>query len=226
MSANPDAWWLEADEAATTTAKPTETEAQREQRLADANDGLSWAMHSIQQGTTALAVNLASALEQHTDALDYAALADTVAWLQARRTELAEAEAYVARELGRLEGCPDSITLTDGRRADVMKGKERKEWRHADWQRDVRLAVIRQAGLADTSVVNLDSGEEVDVQALLAQVQEVHGSSAPKAGAAGTDAKAPRAGLKALGLSPDDYCTSYPGPYSVRISAPETTQEN
>jgi hypothetical protein len=211
-----------ATQAPSAPATPAETPQERQERQEHAQDNLAVAIYEITRAVSDLNANLAGAMEQHTDDLNYEALADTAAWIQDLRRTLGEAEGYVARELGRMDATPEIITLSDGRTAQVLKGKDRKEWRHDDWKRDVRAAVIASSDdLAALTFVNYD-GEvlpQADVlQPLLAQVQAVHGSAAPKVTA-----------LKPLGLSADDYCTSYPGPYSVRISAPEAsnpTQEN
>jgi hypothetical protein len=199
--------------------KPSERAKARFARQAKAADGLGQAMHWCAAGIKALNDTLASGIEGSVDDLQYDVLADTVAWIQDQRRLLGEAEAYVARELGRMDGTPEIIELADGRRAEVMKGKDRKEWRHDDWKRDVRAAVIEQANLSGHLIVSEATGDTVEpeplIQGLLAAVQAVHGSAAPKVTA-----------LKPLGLSADDYCTTGPGPYSVRISAAPTTQEN
>jgi hypothetical protein len=130
------------------------------------------------------------------------------------KARLGQAEAYVARELGRMDAVPEVIELPDGRTAQVNKGRDRKEWRHDDWKRDVRLAVLKAHDVGE-HLVDVVTGEPVDVLDLFAKVQAVHGSAAPKVTA-----------LKPLGLAADDYCTSSPGPYSVRISTPtDTTTE-
>jgi hypothetical protein len=201
-------------------AKPHETAKARRARQQKAADGMGQAMHWCAAGIKALNDTLASGIEGHVDDLEYDVLAETVAWIQDQRRILGEAEAYVARELGRMDGTPEVIELADGRRAEVMKGKDRKEWRHDDWKRDVitaLLAPLTERGLT-AYVPNYQTGEvdPVDVGDLIAKAQAVHGSAAPKVTA-----------LKPLGLSADDYCTTGPGPYSVRISAaPTTIQEN
>jgi hypothetical protein len=91
------------------------------------------------------------------------------------------------------------------------RGTERKAWQHADWQRDVRRQALRKHGLLGAQgIVNAD-GEVVDaaevLHTLLAEVQSVHGSAAPKT----------RGGLAAFGLDPRDYCESSPGAWHVRV---------
>jgi len=206
-------------------AKPSEAPEERAHRQVIARDRAGHAMHLIASGIADLNANLANAMEGHVDDLDYDVLAETVAWIQDTRKALGEAEGYVARELGRMDGCPEIIELPDGRRAEVMKGKDRKEWRHDDWKRDVRSAVLEQvtATWSDAPEVLTEDGEVATlplaqiVTTAITNAQAVHGSAAPKVTA-----------LKPLGLSADDYCSTFPGPYSVRISAPATTttQEN
>lgn len=208
-------WYDQPD---TTVAQPTETAEARKARQVAAQERLGHAMTQMAMAQREFSDDLATAMDGHEDDLEYGVLAETVAWLQDVRRDLATAEAYVARQLGRMIGCPDVIDLSDGRRAEVLKGKDRKAWKHADWQRDVRVAVLSQANVSDAGLVDAQTGETVDPSALLAAVQAVHGSAAPKVTA-----------LKPLGLAADDYCETFPGPYAVRISAPASTtteQEN
>lgn len=208
--ADPFAW------ADTPAPKPVDPEQRRAEQEVG-TDLVAHAVHQVAAGVKDLDNHLATATQALEDELDYTGLADTVAWLHDVRSRLAVLESYVSRELGRMDGCPDVITLSDGRLAEVMKGKDRKAWRHDDWKRDVRLAVSDGIG-GDVWVVDPETGEthEEDATAVIhgaiAAAQAVHGSTAPKVTA-----------LKALGLSADDYCESYPGPYSVKISAPSTT---
>jgi hypothetical protein len=200
--------WM--DQPATTVDQPTETAEARKARQQAAQSRLGFAMMALASAQAEISADLATAMDGHEDDLEYAVLADTVAWLQDVRRDLATAEAYVARQLGRMIGCPDVIELPDGRRAEVLKGKDRKAWKHADWQHDVRVAVIKAAGLEpEAEIVDAENGQFVDLPSMLAAVQAVHGSAAPKVTA-----------LKPLGLAADDYCETFPGPYAVRISAP------
>jgi hypothetical protein len=101
------------------------------------------------------------------------------------------------------------------------RGTERKAWQHADWQRDVRRQALRKHGLLGAQGIVTADGEVVDasevLHVLLAEVQSVHGSAAPKT----------REGLAAFGLDPRDYCESSPGAWHVRVhrQADETEQE-
>lgn len=215
------AWYDQPD---TTVAQPTETAEARKARQVAAQERLGHAMNHMAMAQHEFSDDLATAMDGHEDDLEYGVLAETVAWLQDMRRDLATAEAYVARQLGRMIGCPDVIELPDGRRAEVLKGKDRKAWKHEDWQHDVRTEVlVRFSEQHPDGLLDPATGETHDVITLVAplirQAQAVHGSAAPKVTA-----------LKPLGLAADDYCESVPGPYSVRISAPATTttteQEN
>jgi hypothetical protein len=101
------------------------------------------------------------------------------------------------------------------------RGTDRKAWQHDDWQRDVRRQALRKHGLLGAQgIVNAD-GEVVDaaevLHTLLAEVQSVHGSAAPKT----------RGGLAAFGLDARDYCESSPGAWHVKVhrQADETETE-
>lgn len=88
----------------------------------------------------------------------------------------------------------------------VHRRKGRKQWRHDDWKRDVRRAVLDRRDVAGESLVNPETGEEVNVYELIADAQDVHGATAPKLTA-----------LKALGLDGDDYCYTESGSLDVKI---------
>lgn len=200
-------------------ATPAPEHIDPQQRLAaqaEATETVAHAIHQIASGLNDLDQSMAGAAEALSDELDYTGLADTIAWLHDARGRLATLESYVSRELGRMDGCPDTIALSDGRVSEVMKGKDRKAWRHDDWKRDVRVKMLE--GINDAYVmVDADGAPHEPAQVLgglLADVQAVHGSTAPKATV-----------LKALGLSADDYCESYPGPYSLKITAKATTTD-
>lgn len=209
----------QGDDWASAPAAPKATGAtheERRRRQVIAQDRLGRATTLIALAIDSYDLALAGAVEQFTDDLDFGAMGETVAWLQAIKARLGTSEAFVAREMGRQDGCPEIVELPDGRTAEVLKGKDRKEWRHDDWKRDVRVAVV--ADLPVIATVDPSTGEfQVDttgqvVLEAIAKAQAVHGSAAPKSTA-----------LKPLGLAADDYCTSGPGPYSVRISTPTDT---
>lgn len=213
-----DPWATDSTEAFPAVAegpKQGESTDLRLARQAIATETAAHAMHQVSAGMRDLNGFLGITTEALTDNLDYVALAETVAWFQDVKRMAAEMEAYVSRELGHADP-PQVVELSDGRRAEVLKGKDRKAWRHDDWKRDARQAVA--GDLAHAEIVDTESGDVADagpyVLDLLARIQDVHGAGAPKV----TE-------LKALGLSADDYCESYPGPWAVKISTPATTQE-
>lgn len=137
--------------------------------------------------------------------LEGTAVVTMVAALQDVRRDLARVESLLAREVGRDEATPRTGTLPDGRRYDVKRGQNRKAWAHDEWKRDVRVAVLARHGAAGV-LVDPDTGEQVDVSTVVAEVQQVHGSTAPRA-----------TGLRALGLDPDDYAEVVPGTWGVQV---------
>lgn len=143
--------------------------------------------------------------EYQSQNLGGAHLVGLIALLQDVRRSLAQTEALLAARVGRDEAVQRAGVLPDGRQYEVRKGATRKAWAHDEWKHDARRAVLSDIG-AETVVVP-DTGEAVNLADLLARVQEVHGSGPPRATA-----------LRALGLSPDDYCQSVPGPWSVTVS--------
>lgn len=202
----PDEWWLE-----TPAPKPADNY--------DPEMGeLAWSV--IGDNMTALNVSLneadtllADAARFLAEALDVAGLVTLAAQVADLKRGLAVAEAYLAREAGKVasEMNRREGTLPDGRHYAVKRGAIRKAWDHLTWKRDVLNAVANDAN--GVVVVDQITGEEQDgpafVGAFIAKAQEIHGSTAPKVKA-----------LKSLALDPDDYCTSSPGPYSVIITNP------
>lgn len=150
---------------------------------------------------------------------DVQSLVDTVAMIQDLRRSLAVAEAYVSREVGYLVqefSTAKAGQTSDGRPYEIMRGSVRKAWDHDGWKRDARHAVLNaRVGIEDV-LVRADTGETVEARDVLndaiAAAQAVHGSTAPRVTA-----------LKALNLSPDDYCESTPGPYAIKITQSATT---
>lgn len=132
-----------------------------------------------------------------------------VALLQDIRRSLAETEAYLAREIGRDEMAPRTGVLPDGRQFKVQRGADRKAWSHDDWKRDVREKVAERHEVKSWILADPETGESVNLAGMLEDVQGVFSSAAPKVTA-----------LKRLGLDPGDYCETYPGPFSVQVSAP------
>lgn len=99
--------------------------------------------------------------------------------------------------------------LTTGRYvAERYRSRDRKEWRHEDWQRDVRDKAMRKHGLLNAEIVD-EGGELVKAAPVvfeaLADVQAVHATTGPKV-----------TGLRTLGLSADDYCSTSAGRAGVR----------
>jgi len=160
---------------------------------------------AVQARVEAMGRAVPHATQDRLETLNAGDLAGAVAVVQDLRRDLAELEASLVRAIGRDEAAPKVGTLPDGRTYEIVKGKDRKGWDHETWQRDVRRQVL--SGLTDVTVVAVESGETVDVAALLAAVQAVHGAGAPKT-----------TSLKALGLAPDDYCESFPGPWGAKIT--------
>lgn len=125
---------------------------------------------------------------------------------------LAVAEAFIAREAGHLAADTEHREgfLADGRPFSVKRGANRKAWIHEHWQRDARLGILARFEVP-AELINPESGEAVNVVALMAEAEAVHGSGAPRVTA-----------LKVLGLAADDYCQSHAGPYTVIITNPTT----
>ena len=204
-----DPWATDAPPMAPAEQAPTEgSEAARlEVRSYKAEDA-DQAVMGLAAEVDRLDDTLAAWADQHLESLDYTGPAELIAWLQATKARLGVMEAYLARELGRTEGCPDLIVLPDGRHAEVVKGRDRKGWDHDAWKHDTRRAVLETRGVP-SELIDPTTGMAVNVPDLLAAVQAVHGSAAPKVTA-----------LKPLGLAADDYCESFPGPYAVKVSTP------
>lgn len=163
-------------------------------------------------------------------------LAETIDVIQDVRRRLALVEALASTALGKAMGRGSGV-LPDGRPYEMMKAKDRTAWDHDAWKRDTRARIataiserfVDPDGPSDSGtypdVLLLDytTGEvttlEHAVQHALHQVQEVHASAAPKLKP-----------LRDLGLVPDDYCTTNPGPWSMkrpdRPTPSTTTQED
>lgn len=150
------------------------------------------------------------------EAMETQALADAAALVADLRKRLQDVELSFAGTIGRREGKIVG-TLSDGRQFKLERGSDRKEWDHEDWKRDVRRTVIASLpkGLL---ILDEDTGETQPLgptlQVVLAQAQEVHGSTAPRS-----------TSLKALGLWVTDYCTSTPAPWRFSAIAPKTTTD-
>lgn len=93
-------------------------------------------------------------------------------------------------------------------RVERSRRPDRKSWQHDEWKADVRRKTIQKNSLKGAVVISAD-GEELDVslEAVIREVQEVHGSAPPKV-----------TGLRKLGIDADDYCERSPGPWSVKVT--------
>ena len=134
-------------------------------------------------------------------------LAHLAADLQDAKRALAMIEAEAARAAGEMKrrGVKPSGALADGRPYELKRATTRKAWDHGAWKGAVLNAALEHRGL-ERYAVNPATGEEVDLGELLADVQGVHGSTAPRVTA-----------LRALGIDPGEYCTETPGPWAFQI---------
>ena len=133
-------------------------------------------------------------------------LAELFYEIQAARIALLDLERQVEDVLAR--ALPDDMVTTPTLRVERRKSRDRKQWDHDAWQRDVRAQVLRTSGLLGAHVVNAD-GEELERGALhevLARVQAVHGAGAPKVTA-----------LRSLGLDAMDYAETSAGSTHVFV---------
>lgn len=178
---------------------------------------------------TALHASTQGALEAgHDAALDLVAaddtqgLVDTVALVQDFRRKLADLEAdLVAVAADALKGRDLQGNLFDGRQWKLHRTADRKAWDHDDWKRDARRAIQldldRRYGETG-DLVDLKSGEAMSLgqvlQVAMAEIQEVHGSTAPRTTA-----------LRRLGLSPDDYCETKRGSWKLDTIAPSENHD-
>jgi len=207
-----DPWATDAPPMAAPEQAPTEgSEAARLELRSYKAEDADQAVMCLAAEVDRLDDTVAAWADQHLESLDYTGPAELIAWLQATKARLGVMEAYLARELGRTEGCPDLIVLPDGRHAEVVKGKDRKAWNHDAWKADVLNTLVAEVA-PTVRLIDTETGEEWDaslIGSLIARAQAVHGSAAPKVTA-----------LKPLGLAADDYCESFPGPYAVKVSTP------
>lgn len=158
------------------------------------------------EATRALGRCVLDGTRSRLEALDAVAAVVAATTLQDIRRDLGQIESLIARQVGHDEMAQREGTLPDGRIYKVQRGATRKAWDHDGWQGQVREQVC--SGLLD--VVYDEDGTEVgSLRELIAAAQRVHGSTAPKVTA-----------LRQFGLSPDEFCETYPGPYSLRVSAP------
>lgn len=150
------------------------------------------------------------------------ALTDAAALLQDLIFRLSLVARDLVSEAGKRHG---RITgeLSDGRQFKLERSADRKEWRHDDWQHDVRRVIAQRAaepyGGNNVVVLMGDDGEVYDlplvtiINQAIAEAQAVHGSQAPKT----------TSGLTPLGLRATDYCTSTPGGWRLSVVKPDTT---
>lgn len=131
----------------------------------------------------------------------YAAVSEARVRLQGLERD---AEAATARAmLGDYAETP-TLRVERSRRAD------RKAWDHEGWQADVRHKVLQAAGLKGAQGVINAAGEVLDASVLhdlMAAVEGVHGSTAPRVTA-----------MRQLGIDPDDYCERTPGGWQVKVT--------
>lgn len=133
-----------------------------------------------------------------------------IAHLFATVKEAREALQKVEREL---EYATANAMVADTAEDDTLRVErsrrpDRKSWQHAEWQAEARRKAIQKAGLKGAVLITAD-GEESDqsLEALIREVQEVHGATAPKV-----------TPLRGLGIDPDDYCERTPGAWAVKVT--------
>lgn len=148
-------------------------------------------------------------LGRHLDALaekaDTGDLAFMAAEMQDARRRLTQLEGLVARAAGqaRHERHGD---LPGGGVYDLRRGTIRKTWDHDGWKSTVLNRVLDRHQVGD-QVVNTETGEPVDVAAIVQDVQAAHGSTSPKVSV-----------LKDLDIDPNDYCEHTPGPWTFQVT--------
>lgn len=134
-------------------------------------------------------------------------LAQLAADVQNAKRALALIEHEVARAAGQMKrgGVQPSGVLASGKPYELKRATTRKAWDHGAWKGAVLNRVLEDRGL-DRYAVNPSTGEEVDLGQLVADVQGVHGSTAPRVTA-----------LRSLGLEPGEFCTETPGPWAFYV---------
>lgn len=209
----PDNWWAAPKP---DTPADTYTEAQGAKAAASLGKALGVLDAVTAQGSR----KVPDAARYLCESLNLGDVAATVATIQDLRQRLALLETYLAREAGQTAvelDIPREGATADGRMWVLKRGRDRKAWRHTDWQRDARaqvVAAIHADGIPDTAqVVAADTGEvwalNGILQAAMAAVEGVHGAQAPKVTA-----------LRKLDLDPDDYCESIPGTWAIHMLSP------
>lgn len=148
-------------------------------------------------------------------------LVDAIALLQDVKVRLTAVERDLITTAGHRQGKVIG-SLSDGRQFTLERASDRKEWDHDDWKRDVRRSLVERHAHPDAVIVNQETGEEtalrVFLHGILAEAQEVHGSTAPRSRA-----------LKSLGLYAGDYATSSPNGWrfsAIKLDhSPSTTTD-
>lgn len=202
---------------------PTATKTTAEEvREAEANT----AAHHLATRLVAIQGNLEDLEKDPTlaaEGLEDQELADAIADIQDARARLQNVERDLTTALGRRLG-KTTGNLGDGRQYTLSRAQDRKEWDHSDWKRDARRKVTEaitsrfqtdDLGPMNGDLVDTETGEAASlaevIQTALAQVQEVHGSTAPRSTA-----------LRSLGLYASDYCTSTPNGWRFTALKPTT----
>lgn len=159
--------------------------------------------------TAHLLNGLGPAMEWHLGQDDTAAAAMVVARVQDLVRRLRDIESLGARAIGQAAGRLEG-ELPDGRQFKMHRTADRKAWRHDDWQRDARRAVLDHLALPP-ELVNPEDGEFVNLYQVMDAIEAVHGAQAPRS-----------TNLRALGLEPGDYCETVRGNWKLDTVAPST----
>ena len=177
----------------------------------DSLDALGACLVALDPLVSQTDTTLADAVRYLSDHLDVDGLVQTADKIAQLRERLTYALAYVERAAGQTVAdypAGREGELPDGRVYEIRRGSERKAWDHQRWQKDAREKLLAKHGIGSGVAVVPETGEEISVHEVLAEIEAVHGSTGPRVTA-----------LRPLGLDPDDYCERSPGPYRVIISA-------
>jgi len=165
-------------------------------------EATTWPLHPVPLGDS-------SAMSDDELLAALAAVHDAIPRLRDMERDLSVA---LGQRLGTVQG-----NLADGRQFTLKRTQDRKAWDHEDWKRDARRAIVQGVpkGLV---LLDEDTGETQPLaptlHVLLAEAQEVHGSTAPRSTA-----------LKRLGLYAADYCESSPGGWKFDAITPDPKPE-
>lgn len=175
---------------------------------------MSNALDNVTEAVAALEAALPALTEACTDpqALD---LAELFATIQQARVRLQALERDT--EVACAKALPGARVDAPGMFVERYRSQDRKQWKHEDWQADVRAKVLRAAGLAGAQAVVTANGETLPADVLhdvLRSVQAAHSAAGPKTGA-----------IRGLGLDPDDYCERSPGAWHVKVHRVVDTEE-